>query len=59
MLRRQLRGSNDNKPSDLMILFQIWIQFIQACNELQQVWMESGVSENAVSGHIQFILPGV
>lgn len=29
-----------------------------ACNELDQVWMESGVSENAVSGHIQFVLPG-
>lgn len=26
--------------------------------ELNQVWMESGVSENAVSGHIQFIKPG-
>jgi len=30
----------------------------QACNELDQPWMESGVSENAVSGHIQFLLPG-
>lgn len=30
----------------------------QACNELGQVWMESGVSEDAVSGHIQFLLPG-
>jgi len=30
----------------------------QACNELDQLWMESGVSENAVSGHIQFLLPG-
>lgn len=29
-----------------------------ACNELNQVWFESGVSENAVSGHIQFIVPG-
>jgi len=29
-----------------------------ACNELDQAWMESGVSENAVSGHIQFVLPG-
>ncbi|XP_053714561.1 ubiquitin-like modifier-activating enzyme 5 [Synchiropus splendidus] len=29
-----------------------------ACNELGQVWMESGVSENAVSGHIQLIRPG-
>jgi ubiquitin-like modifier-activating enzyme 5 len=30
----------------------------QACNELGQTWMESGVSENAVSGHIQLMMPG-
>jgi len=30
----------------------------QACNELDHVWMESGVSEDAVSGHIQTLLPG-
>ena len=30
----------------------------KACNELGQHWFESGVSENAVSGHIQFIRPG-
>ena len=30
----------------------------QACNEQRQNWMESGVSENAVSGHIQLIKPG-
>ncbi|KAG5872811.1 hypothetical protein JTB14_015340 [Gonioctena quinquepunctata] len=29
-----------------------------ACNELNLTWFESGVSENAVSGHIQFIVPG-
>jgi ubiquitin-like modifier-activating enzyme 5 len=29
-----------------------------ACNELNLSWFESGVSENAVSGHIQFIVPG-
>lgn len=29
-----------------------------ACNELGQVWIESGVSENAVSGHIQLVSPG-
>jgi len=29
-----------------------------ACNEINQIWFESGVSENAVSGHIQFIIPG-
>eukprot|EP00911_Craspedida_sp_UC1_P002724 UC1_evm1s2000 len=30
----------------------------RACAEIQQDWMESGVSENAVSGHIQYISPG-
>jgi len=30
----------------------------QVCLELNQVWMESGVSEDAVSGHIQQIIPG-
>lgn len=29
-----------------------------ACNELDQAWMESGVSEDAVSGHIQLLEPG-
>lgn len=28
------------------------------CTRLNQPWMESGVSEDAVSGHIQFMLPG-
>ena len=28
------------------------------CNEHNQLWMESGVSENAMSGHIQFMIPG-
>uniref|UniRef100_A0A3Q0SUK3 Ubiquitin-like modifier-activating enzyme 5 n=1 Tax=Amphilophus citrinellus TaxID=61819 RepID=A0A3Q0SUK3_AMPCI len=39
-------GLEEGKPVDL------------ACNELGQIWMESGVSENAVSGHIQLIIPG-
>ncbi|KAK2075911.1 hypothetical protein QBZ16_001247 [Prototheca wickerhamii] len=30
----------------------------QVCLELRQSWMESGVSEDAVSGHIQTVLPG-
>lgn len=30
----------------------------KACNEMDQVWFESGVSENAMSGHIQLIVPG-
>lgn len=36
----------------------IIILLFQACNELGQTWMESGVSENAVSGHIQLVIPG-
>jgi ubiquitin-like modifier-activating enzyme 5 len=30
----------------------------QAALEMNQPWMESGVSEDAVSGHIQLLLPG-
>jgi len=30
----------------------------QACLETGQVWLESGVSENAVSGHVQTLIPG-
>jgi ubiquitin-like modifier-activating enzyme 5 len=30
----------------------------RACNEVKQVWMESGVSEDAVNGHIQTLIPG-
>ena len=30
----------------------------RACGELNKVWMESGVSEDAMSGHIQTIYPG-
>lgn len=38
--------------------FEARMAINQACNELGQVWIESGVSENAVSGHIQLIHPG-
>ncbi len=38
--------------------FEARMAINQACNELGQVWMESGVSENAVSGHVQLITPG-
>lgn len=29
------------------------LPWVQVCLELNQTWMESGVSEDAVSGHIQ------
>ncbi|TRZ00141.1 hypothetical protein DNTS_030922, partial [Danionella cerebrum] len=43
-------GLEEGKPVDLVLSC--------ACNESGQIWMESGVSENAVSGHIQLIIPG-
>lgn len=34
------------------------VRAAQACLELDQTWIESGVSEDAVSGHIQLVIPG-
>ncbi|KAK9297393.1 hypothetical protein QLX08_008839 [Tetragonisca angustula] len=49
-------------PVDLVLScvdnFEARMAINTACNELNQKWFESGVSENAVSGHIQFIIPG-
>jgi len=49
-------------PVDLILScvdnFEARMAINTACNELNQVWIESGVSENAVSGHIQVIIPG-
>jgi len=49
-------------PVDLVLScvdnFEARMAINTACNELNQKWFESGVSENAVSGHIQFINPG-
>lgn len=28
------------------------------CNDVNQIWFESGVSESALSGHIQVLVPG-
>lgn len=55
-------GLKANTPVDLVLScvdnFEARMAINTACNELSQVWMESGVSENAVSGHIQLIIPG-
>lgn len=54
-----LRGDG---PVDLVLScvdnFEARMTINAACNELGQNWFESGVSENAVSGHIQFLIPG-
>lgn len=38
--------------------YQARMSINKACNELNQVWFESGVSESAMSGHIQLLIPG-
>ena len=49
-------------PVDLVLScvdnFEARMAINQAACELDQVWMESGVSEDAVSGHIQLLRPG-
>ncbi|XP_045777924.1 ubiquitin-like modifier-activating enzyme 5 [Maniola jurtina] len=55
-------GSLTGGPVELVLScvdnFEARMAINTACNELNQHWFESGVSENAVSGHIQFIIPG-
>ncbi|XP_053665529.1 ubiquitin-like modifier-activating enzyme 5 [Anopheles marshallii] len=55
-------GIENGAPVDLVLScvdnFEARMAINTACNELNLYWFESGVSENAVSGHIQFIRPG-
>lgn len=56
------QGSLTDGPVDLVLScvdnFEARMTINMACNQLGQSWFESGVSENAVSGHIQLIIPG-
>ncbi|KAM6908427.1 ubiquitin-like modifier-activating enzyme 5 isoform 2-T2 [Lycodopsis pacificus] len=62
MERISYGGLEEGKPVDLILScvdnYEARMAINTACNELGQIWMESGVSENAVSGHIQLIIPG-
>ncbi|KAJ3675772.1 hypothetical protein LUZ60_004814 [Juncus effusus] len=57
-----LNKGDDKKGVDLVLScvdnYEARMVVNQACNELGQTWMESGVSEDAVSGHIQLLTPG-
>eukprot|EP00294_Goniomonas_avonlea_P008682 CAMPEP_0114548502 /NCGR_PEP_ID=MMETSP0114-20121206/5015_1 /TAXON_ID=31324 /ORGANISM="Goniomonas sp, Strain m" /LENGTH=411 /DNA_ID=CAMNT_0001733095 /DNA_START=15 /DNA_END=1250 /DNA_ORIENTATION=+ len=61
-MKRIQTGSLTGGRVDLVLScvdnFEARMAINQACNELSQTWMESGVSENAVSGHIQLVIPG-
>ncbi|PRP76488.1 DEAD (Asp-Glu-Ala-Asp) box polypeptide 54 [Planoprotostelium fungivorum] len=55
-------GKTEGSPVDLVLgcvdNFEARITINQACMEAGIPWIESGVAENAVSGHIQYISPG-
>lgn len=55
-------SSDGGPPVDLVLScvdnYGARIALNRACLALRQPWMESGVSEDAVSGHIQTLLPG-
>eukprot|EP01125_Pyxidicula_operculata_P011625 TRINITY_DN3810_c0_g1_i1.p1 TRINITY_DN3810_c0_g1~~TRINITY_DN3810_c0_g1_i1.p1 ORF type:complete len:404 (+),score=89.71 TRINITY_DN3810_c0_g1_i1:129-1214(+) len=62
-LEKLQKGSKDGtRPVDLVLgcvdNFEARITINQACIEMRLPWMESGVSENAMSCHIQYIKPG-
>lgn len=61
-MKRLSDGGKKGGQVDLVLScvdnFDARMSINQACNELNIRWMESGVSEDAVSGHIQFIIPG-
>lgn len=58
----QTGGLDGASPVDLVLScvdnFEARMAINTACNELDIHWFESGVSENAVSGHIQLLKPG-
>lgn len=58
----QTGGLDNASPVDLVLScvdnFEARMAINTACNELNIHWFESGVSENAVSGHIQLLKPG-
>lgn len=62
LLERIRHGGLQEKRVDLVLScvdnYAARMTINQACNELGQIWLESGVSENAVSGHIQTMIPG-
>nr|BAN20431.1 ubiquitin-activating enzyme 5 [Riptortus pedestris] len=55
-------GVLSGKPVDIVVScvdnFEARMAVNSACNEVNLTWFESGVAENAVSGHIQLIIPG-
>jgi len=60
--QRILNGSLTSGRVDLVLScvdnYAARMTINKSCNNLNQIWFESGVSENAMSGHIQQLIPG-
>ncbi|KAK9832985.1 hypothetical protein WJX74_003425 [Apatococcus lobatus] len=61
--KRILSDDTDKSRVDLVLScvdnYEARMTINQVCLELNQTWLESGVSEDAVSGHIQLLQPGI
>lgn len=58
---RTERSAQDNRKSLLLCCVDNYAARVtvnQACLETTQIWLESGVAETALSGHIQLMVPG-
>lgn len=59
---RVLKGSLNGERIDLVLScvdnYSARMTVNSICNRLNQIWFESGVSESALSGHIQVLVPG-
>ncbi len=57
-----MRGGLNGRRIDLVLScvdnYAARMTINQICNEYDQVWIESGVSEDAMSSHIQIMVPG-
>lgn len=60
--KTKIQTGKNGQPVDLVLScvdnYAARMSINKACNELNQIWFESGVSENAMSGHIQHLVPG-
>ena len=62
LTERMLKGSKKGDRIDLVLScvdnYSARMAVNSICNKINQIWFESGVSESALSGHIQVLVPG-
>ena len=63
-LIRMEQARIDHDPTGVVLLccvenYAARVTINRACIETNQIWLESGVSETAISAHVQFMRPGI